>query len=371
MRACPLHNTLVISLEVKLMILSVVIPSYNAEKHIGRTLESLVNQTCQDFEVIVVDDGSVDETPAAAEKILSDSWIKNYKIIRKVNGGVSSARNAGLYASSADYVLFLDADDYVSCYLVERVISVSNDKTLNMVCWGYDIVNENKMTMSNFSDKYTFLNVETSGIEVLKKIIIEKCYYVWTGSAVYHRKWLLMHNLVYTLGCANGEDQEFTYKVLSKAKSVHLISEVLSYYVQRVGSISQSFDIKRFDVVNALSRTGDYLKQLEHPELNDVISCITDGLLVRHYLGNYLACIHYLTSCSDLSKKESIEYLNRELDIKYPRMRKAMQEHMDHYKGKSITFNLKVRLFQTSTHYYCALAGVKMKIKTFLRRDMH
>ena len=350
------------------MMLSVMIPAYNGEKHIGKALESLVNQTCQDFEVIIVDDGSIDQTSAVAETILSQSQIENYKLLRQVNGGVSSARNAGLKAAAADYVVFLDADDYVSSSLVERVISVCSGKNPDMVCWGLDIVNETNISSSNFLDTFTALNEETSGPEVLKKIILEKSFWIWTGSAAYNRQWLLRHNLLYTQGCANGEDQEFTYKFLSEAKSVRFISDVLAYYVQRAGSISNSFDIKRFDFVNAMTRTGEYLNKLDRQDLNEVVGYITGEAIVNNYIFNYLSCLNNLIFESHFSKRKSIDYLNRELDIKYPEMREAVREHMDRYKGKNIILKLKVRLFQTSLLAYCELGVMKKIIKKFLRR---
>ena len=351
------------------MMLSVVIPAYNGEKHIGTALESLINQTCLDFEVIIVDDGSDDETSVVAETILGKSRIENYKILRQVNGGVSSARNAGLKAASADYVLFLDADDYVSSDLVQRVICVCSGKKPDMVCWGLDIVNERQVTLENFFDKHASLKAETNGVEVLNKIILEKRFWIWTGSAAYNRQCLLSRNLLYTQGCANGEDQEFTYKFLSEAKSVCFTGEVLAYYVQRAGSISNSFDIKRFDFVNAMARTGEYLTKLNHKELNEVTGYITGEAIVNNYIFNYLSCINNLILENHLSKRESIGYLNRELDIKYPKMREAMKELMASYKGKSTILNLKVRFFQTSLPTYCEVGVVKKRIKRLFRRD--
>lgn len=348
------------------MILSVVIPSYNVEKHIEKTLESLINQTCRDFEVIVVDDGSSDKTSVIVRKILSNSWITNYKIIQKANGGVSSARNAGLRASSADYILFLDGDDYVSSCLVERIVGTCHSESPDVICWGFNTVNEEKLMVSNFFDRYTGFNEEISGIEALRRIIIEKSLWICTFSAAYKRHWLLIQNLRYTLGCVNGEDQEFTYKALSKAKSVVFMAEVLSYYVQRLGSISNSFNIKKFDMVNAMWRTGDNLKQQNHKELDEVITYISNEYIVINYKDIYSSCIYYLTSSNTFSTKESIGYLNLELDNKFPKMREEIKILMNSFNDKKIKSNLMVRLFKTWPILYLKLGGVKKRVKNVL-----
>ena len=96
------------------MLVSVIIPAYNVESQIVRTLESLLNQREKQFEIIVVDDGSTDNTNQVAELMLNESKHKNFKIIKKKNGGVSSARNMGIRESNGEYLLFLDGDDYVS-----------------------------------------------------------------------------------------------------------------------------------------------------------------------------------------------------------------------------------------------------------------
>ncbi|WDC84194.1 glycosyltransferase family A protein [Caloramator sp. mosi_1] len=97
-----------------MMKLSIVIPAYNAQHYIHTSLNSLLTQDLSNVEIIVVDDGSSDETAKVANKILVNSQCVNYKVIIQENKGVSAARNTGLLEAKGDYVLFLDADDYVS-----------------------------------------------------------------------------------------------------------------------------------------------------------------------------------------------------------------------------------------------------------------
>jgi glycosyltransferase involved in cell wall biosynthesis len=92
---------------------SVIVPVYNAEEYIGNTLDSIINQDFNSFELIIIDDGSTDKSMEIINKKLSLSAM-DYKVIRQENSGVSSARNRGIDEASGDYLVFIDADDYVT-----------------------------------------------------------------------------------------------------------------------------------------------------------------------------------------------------------------------------------------------------------------
>ena len=99
--------------------ISVIIPVYKVEKYLDKCIESVVGQTYSDLEIILVDDGSPDGCPA-----MCDAWAEKderIKVIHKPNGGLSSARNAGLAAASGEYVFFLDSDDTISANCIESV----------------------------------------------------------------------------------------------------------------------------------------------------------------------------------------------------------------------------------------------------------
>ncbi|WP_407306893.1 glycosyltransferase family 2 protein [Desulfosporosinus sp. SB140] len=347
------------------MYLSVVIPAHNAVAYLARSIKSLGCQNYIDFEVIVIDDGSIDETHSFADNELKRNGIQNYKVILTPSGGVSTARNRGLAASSGDYILFLDADDYISSQLVKKVVDTIKNEEPEIICWGFDIVNEDSVKLSGFFDNYKSFGNQISGIKVLKKIILEKQFWICTGSAVYKRQWLLNHNLKYTEGCANGEDQEFTYKALSQAKKVSFKQEVLTYYVRRIGSMSNSFDIKRFDVINAMLRIGEYFKSLKLEELREVIDCITNDSIISNYIYNYVSCADYLSMESKFPKKQTIEVLNCQLDNEYPGLRENLYHRMSNFKGNSIISMFKIKLFYRSSLFYCWLVRAKKTLTNY------
>lgn len=121
------------------MLFSIVVPVYNVEKYIKECLESLVNQSFQDFEIIVVDDGSTD----SCGKICDEYAFKHNKIkvIHKQNEGLLLARRTGIKECKGDYILHCDSDDYVTSNMLQEIKEVINEYHPDMVMYGYNIVN--------------------------------------------------------------------------------------------------------------------------------------------------------------------------------------------------------------------------------------
>ncbi|MFN3692326.1 MAG: glycosyltransferase [Fervidobacterium sp.] len=244
----------------KKVFLTFVVPLYNIEKYISKTLNSLLVQTCKEFEIVIVDDGSTDNTYAVASDILKNSDFENYKIIQKENSGVSSARNVGIKEAQGKYVIFLDGDDYVSPNLVARLKEVTEKDQWEMICWKFQkVTEEGKLSGSQFNQEGLNEGKVYAGIDILEKILIERKFWVCTGSAAYLRSLLLEKSLYYDEKYHSGEDQNFTYKYLANVKHVYFIDEVLSYYVQRTGSVTYSANSKCFDAYLALMDAKEYL----------------------------------------------------------------------------------------------------------------
>ena len=106
-------------------LISVIVPVYKVEQYLDKCVESIVNQTYRNLEIILVDDGSPDNCPA-----MCDGWAKRdyrIKVIHKANGGLSDARNAGIAVASGEFIGFVDSDDWVAPFFYERLISILID----------------------------------------------------------------------------------------------------------------------------------------------------------------------------------------------------------------------------------------------------
>lgn len=101
--------------------ISFIIPAYNVERYIIRTLVSVMHQQEDDYEIIIIDDGSTDNTYSVVQEFINDDNRHRIKLINQTNSGVCSARNRGLAVASGEYVIFLDADDYVAMNFIEVI----------------------------------------------------------------------------------------------------------------------------------------------------------------------------------------------------------------------------------------------------------
>lgn len=144
---------------MKNILISIIIPIYNAEKYIGRCLESVLAQTHEKLEILIVDDGSSDNSlEICRDYAEKDSRIK---VLHKENGGVSSARNLGLKSCSGEYIGFIDSDDYIEKTMYEELLDVAiqNNTGISM-CGYYRIIGENKSIQGSYDDVKTISNVQ-------------------------------------------------------------------------------------------------------------------------------------------------------------------------------------------------------------------
>lgn len=333
---------------------SFVIPAYNVEDYIENTLESLVTQTVNNFEIVIVDDGSSDMTYKRAEEFLRKKQFENYKIIKKKNGGVASARNEGILNADGEYIIFLDGDDYVSNRLVEVLMSKSNASS-DIICWGFDIVECDNSVIMYYFDKFPRRNMVLNGVDAIDGILKNEMK-ICVGSAAFKKKFIVKHKLRYTEGCKNGEDQEFTFKCLSKSEEITFINETMLFYVQRRGSMSNSYNIDRFDSVEAIKRTSTFMKEIEDSKLNAFIKFLDNDAIIRNFFGNLNHCLRY--DNSNINSKIILEKIEK----KYPNLLSDICMTLRDYKG----FDTKIigaKTFAYYPYFYIKIFRVIEKLK--------
>lgn len=242
--------------KVKKDFISIIIPYYNCKQWIYRNLDSLVNQTCKEFEVIIVDDGSVDDGLKNVGAYLEENKI-NFKIIKQKNSGVSVARNEGIKASRGEYLYFLDADDYVELNLCEVLLKYYRAYKADIIFCGYNKKIENKADEKIFNDNYIAEIYDSE--EILKDILNGKLKFHMCAFSV--KKDIVVNNNIYfTVGSRFGEDYEFIIKSLIKSKKTKIIREVLFNYCIRESSVTAEFNLSRLDSINSAIRVYDYIK---------------------------------------------------------------------------------------------------------------
>lgn len=244
-------------------LVSIILPCYGVEKYLDRCMDSIVNQTLSDIEIILVDDGSLDRVPE-----MCDEWANRdarVKVIHKKNGGLGYARNSGLEVAKGDYVAFIDSDDYVSPTMMESLYTTAIKYSAQAVYCGIYTVDLN----GNITNTRIETNSETQvlGNDLCKEICLEMigspskredCKYsmsVW--HSIFKRMFLLKHHIQF---CSErdfiSEDMMFDVDFFGVANNIVFIPEAHYYYCYNDNSLSRRFDLKRY------SRTVVHYKEL-------------------------------------------------------------------------------------------------------------
>lgn len=153
-------------------LVSIIVPVYNSALYIKDCIESVLIQTFKDFELIIVDDGSEDDSPVICQQYANKD--NRIRIIRKSNGGVSTARNVGIDSSDGEWIMFLDADDYwITPTALEQLVNLSRNSNLDIVRGEYISVNENKQPIfpKDYTYKIPYINKRLTPSEFLKNVI--------------------------------------------------------------------------------------------------------------------------------------------------------------------------------------------------------
>ena len=142
--------------------ISVIMPIYNAEKYVKKSIDSLVNQTTNEIEIILVDDGSTDGSGSICDQY---DGSENVKIIHKENGGICTARNAGLLQAEGQYVSFIDSDDFMDLVAYEKIIKVLKNNQADILDFGWRYVSETGEKTENFHENPKKLLLDESYIK--------------------------------------------------------------------------------------------------------------------------------------------------------------------------------------------------------------
>ena len=225
---------------------SIIVPVYNVEKYIEKCLESLVNQTLEDIEIIVVNDGSKDNSKEIVEKYL-EKYPKKMVYLEKENGGLSDARNFAIPYAKGEYVAFLDSDDYVELNMYEDMYKIAKNEDSDMVeC---DFIWE-------YPDK---CKIDTGEIYHEKHEMLEKIRVVAWNKLI--KKSILDETKVIFPKGYRYEDIEFTYKLIPYLEKVSFLKKPCIHYIQRDNSISNTQNERTKEILEVFDNVINYYKE--------------------------------------------------------------------------------------------------------------
>ncbi len=262
-------------------LISIIVPVYKVEKYLDKCVSSIVNQTYQNLEIILVDDGSPDSCGA-----MCDAWAakdSRIRVIHKENGGLSDARNAGLAVANGEYVSFVDSDDWVSWGFIENLWNAIEQTGSDIsTCLIIPVYEGEHVDPRHCPGEIECIQAE----EALSRLIEDKLrQVVW--NKLYKRE--VIADILFAKGKLH-EDEFWSYQIIGNARRIAITDAPGYYYLQRGESIMGSkYTLRRLDAIEAKEQRQIYLER-HFPNLaslgrrNLVFTCLYHGQKVQSSL---------------------------------------------------------------------------------------
>lgn len=255
--------------------ISIIVPVYKVERYLDKCIQSIVNQTYTNLEIILVNDGSPDRCPE-----ICDEWSRKdsrIQVLHQKNAGVSAARNAGIRMAQGEYLYFVDGDDWIVPTLCERVMRIFTEHDgVDIVTFDCVKITENGVCQGGTENLQNgILSVVDALRELLKGNINA---YSW--NKVYRRS---VFSDIWFPARTAFEDMAIGYKLFLNAKGIYCLNEKLYYYVQRAGSATSRLSVKKLEEL-FLSRWESYvyLKPI-YPDVAEIVFPLVALCAVRLY----------------------------------------------------------------------------------------
>ena len=328
--------------------ISIILPVYNKSEYIQETLESIINQTYSDFELIIIDDGSIDNSVEIINKTLKNTKI-NYKLYQQENKGVSSARNEGLTLSQGKYIVFVDGDD---------IIDKNHLKELNKSIKGKDfaftqmIITDTNGKILTKKDAYeplddieTLTNYQLIKLELKMEIPFRFCQIMYKKSIIFE------NNIQFDETVSYGEDTEFALKTLLHGKTVGYTNKPTYFYIKNDSSSTHYSFLERFKFISILEGLAKYYHDYkmpkedlaDYPYLQEIIDLIDNYRIPRSIFGNLMFLFYKDYPFDEIMEEmENINYKERLRQFKP-------------YSKKDLFFLFKTQIFLLNPKVYYKL----------------
>ena len=233
-------------------LVSIIIPIYNVEKYLEKCIKSIINQTYRNLEIILINDGSTDESGKICEKY--EDQDNRIVFINKKNGGAASAKNEGLKIAKGDYITFVDSDDYIADDYIETLVSMKKKYDVEIAVGGIGLFYSNQEPYYNKAVK----EYKYSGIEALENMLYQNGLDTSACSMLLPKK--IAENILFPVGKYH-EDEFTTYKYYTEADSVAVSTKTIYYYLQRENSIMHTFGKTSMDELDAADNLVEECKK--------------------------------------------------------------------------------------------------------------
>ena len=298
---------------------SVIVPIYNSERYIDKCIQSIINQTFKDIELILVDDGSTDKSVEISNKYAEKD--KRIKIIKQKNKGVSSARNYGISIATGDFITFVDSDDFIEIDMLDILYNAAIDNNCDVVLSGIKIIKDNNIKYEFTKDSKIYTKQEVFKLFYFDREPFSPNY-AW-GKLI---KRSICNKIKFREDIFLREDALFSMELfINCSNNIMFLNKYLYNYVQRDGSESKHFSKKRITSFYALEELLNLAKEI-------------DSEYEKSFLKVYSKLI--LSILQDII---SFDFENNKEE--YFKISKSLNKHyIDNIKSKDISYKNKIHL---------------------------
>ena len=336
--------------------LSIVLPVFNVEKYLERCIKSILEGTYKDLELVIVNDGTKDDSENIIIRYLEK--YNNITYIVKENGGLSHARNVGYTYAKGEYIAFFDSDDYIEKDMYEKLMAKVKDYNYDIVVCDlymeYEQTGKKIYVSSNVEKEYKDVEEDNNEISIRKEIM--ENIYIAVHNKIY-KKELIEKTFENGMPFVNGmyyEDIVYTYSILQNTRSISFVKEPLYYYVQRIGSISNNYDKKLYDIITSVEMLIE--NAVENNRFEDYKE-ILEYIGIRYMYGTFMKRI-----AKTKNKKIYLEGYNR-----------VIQEDKKIYEKYGILGKNKKKnsiLNNGKDYSECKEKSLRLKLKNLILKNM-
>ena len=336
--------------------LSIVLPVFNVEKYLERCIKSILEGTYKDLELVIVNDGTKDNSENIIIRYLEK--YNNITYIVKENGGLSHARNVGYTYAKGEYIAFFDSDDYIEKDMYEKLMAKVKDYNYDIVVCDlymeYEQTGKKIYVGSNVEKEYKDVEEDNNEINIRKEIM--ENIYIAVHNKIY-KKELIEKTFENGMPFVNEmyyEDIIYTYSILQNTRSISFVKEPLYYYVQRTSSISNNYDKKLYDIITSVEMLIE--NAVENNRFEDYKE-ILEYIGIRYMYGTFMKRI-----AKTKNKKIYLEGYNR-----------VIQEDKKIYEKYGILGKNKKKnsiLNNGKDYSECKEKSLRLKLKNLILKNM-
>lgn len=283
--------------------ISIIVPIYNAEKYLKKCIDSLVNQTKKEIEIILINDGSTD----SSERIIKEYKDERIKYFKNKNQGIGKTRNFGIEKATGKYLLFVDSDDYLDKNACEKLYNKIENDSLDLLVYDFYREFDNGKKEEEKLQKFDISNLKENP-KLLLNINLSPWNKLYKTEVIKGNNTKFVENLKY-------EDAPFVVEAIINSKRIGKLDESLYYYIIHSNSETTIRDKRIFDILEIVDIIRKKVKKLKSDSINEVLDTLTISILMNYNIQQRM----------QKNKKVGMEFIDKSFEY--------LQRNIPNYKN--------------------------------------